>query len=300
MKQNILITGANGQLGQSLQYVFAKKQIEKFNIYSTDIDTLDITDCKALENYIINNQIDSIVNAAAYTAVEKAETEKEKAYLINEQAVVNLAAIAKKRNLFLIHISTDYVFDGTSRVPYTPEMPINPISVYGKSKAAGEKAILDQEIRSAILRTSWLYSPYGGNFVKTMVRLGQERDSLQVVNDQIGAPTYGADLADVIFAILGECNSFSGPEIYHYANEGVISWYDFAMEIMRLAQLDCQVSPISSAVYPAKVERPAYSVFDLTKIKKRFNLHIPTWAESLEKAMPEILSNTILLLSSKK
>ena len=292
MKQNILITGANGQLGQSLQRVYAQTQTEKYTLYSTDIDTLDITDYKALENYIINNRIDSIVNAAAYTAVEKAETEEEKAYLINEQAVANLAAIAKKQDLFLIQISTDYVFDGTSRVPYTPEMPINPISVYGKSKAAGEKVILDYKIHSAIIRTSWLYSPYGGNFVKTMLRLGKEKESLQVVNDQIGGPTYATDLAEAIFTILGECNSFSGTEIYHYANEGVISWYDFAKEIMRLAQLNCEVNPIPSAAYPAKVERPAYSVFDLTKIKNRFNLHIPTWTESLEKAMPELLSNT--------
>ena len=292
MKQNILITGANGQLGQSLQRVYAQTQTEKYTLYSTDIDTLDITDYKALENYIIHNKIDSIVNAAAYTAVEKAETEEEKAYLINEQAVANLAAIAKKQDLFLIQISTDYVFDGTSRVPYTPEMPINPISVYGKSKAAGEKVILDYKIHSAIIRTSWLYSPYGGNFVKTMLRLGKEKESLQVVNDQIGGPTYATDLAEAIFTILGECNSFSGTEIYHYANEGVISWYDFAKEIMRLAQLNCEVNPIPSAAYPAKVERPAYSVFDLTKIKNRFNLHIPTWTESLEKAMPELLSNT--------
>jgi len=292
MKQNILITGANGQLGQSLQRVYAQTQTEKYTLYCTDIDTLDITDYKALENYIIHNKIDSIVNAAAYTAVEKAETEEEKAYLINEQAVANLAAIAKKRNLFLIQISTDYVFDGTSRVPYTPEMPINPISVYGKSKAAGEKVILDYKIHSAVIRTSWLYSPYGGNFVKTMLRLGKEKESLQVVNDQIGGPTYATDLAEAIFTILGECNSFSGTEIYHYANEGVISWYDFAKEIMRLAQLNCEVNPIPSAAYPAKVERPAYSVFDLTKIKNRFNLHIPTWTESLEKAMPELLSNT--------
>ena len=292
MKQNILITGANGQLGQSLQRVYAQTQTEKYTLYCTDIDTLDITDYKALENYIIHNKIDSIVNAAAYTAVEKAETEEEKAYLINEQAVANLAAIAKKQDLFLIQISTDYVFDGTSRVPYTPEMPINPISVYGKSKAAGEKVILDYKIHSAIIRTSWLYSPYGGNFVKTMLRLGKEKESLQVVNDQIGGPTYATDLAEAIFTILGECNSFSGTEIYHYANEGVISWYDFAKEIMRLAQLNCEVNPIPSAAYPAKVERPAYSVFDLTKIKNRFNLHIPTWTESLEKAMPELLSNT--------
>lgn len=278
-KQNILITGANGQLGNCLRDLAADYQ-NSYNFYYTDVDTLDITDAAAVEEYIVNHHINIIINAAAYTAVDKAEDDKENAYSINCMAVKNLAEAAKKHRLFLVHISTDYVFPGNACMPYTETDPTGPLSVYGSTKLAGEHAIVESGCRAVIIRTSWLYSEYGNNFVKTMLRLGAERDMVKVVSDQIGGPTYAGDLAGAVLKMLGH-QLETGVEFYHFANEGVCSWYDFAKAIMELGGLDCRVEAIPTSEYPAKAHRPAFSVFNLCKIKQAIGLEIPYWRDSL-------------------
>ena len=283
MIYSILITGANGQLGQELQKAAKRTTNSDFSFVFTDVDTLDIRDKAQIRAFINKYNINVIINAAAYTAVERAETEVDLAYSLNENGVANLADIAREFNLLLIHISTDYVFDGTSRSPYKTTDKTNPLSVYGKSKLAGENAIRHSGCRSVIIRTSWLYSEYGNNFVKTMIRLGKERKEINVVNDQTGAPTYAGDLAAVILTFIEKKNNIKGCNVYHYANEGVISWYDFAVEILTLSKSDCKINPISAEFYPSKAVRPQYSVFDLSKIKKELEIEIPDWKESLKK-----------------
>ena len=279
MKKNILITGANGQLGNCLRDLAADFQ-DKYNFYYTDVAELDITDAAAIEAYIVDNQIDIILNAAAYTAVDKAEDDKENAYRINCTAVKNLAEAAKKHGLFLVHISTDYVFPGDACTPYTETDPTGPLSVYGRTKLAGEQAIVESGCRAVIIRTSWLYSEYGNNFVKTMLRLGAERDVVKVVCDQVGGPTYAGDLAGAVLKMLGH-QPETGVEFYHFANEGVCSWYDFAKAIMELGGMDCRVEAIPTSEYPAKAHRPAFSVFNLGKIKRTLSYEIPYWRDSL-------------------
>ncbi len=304
---NILVTGSNGQLGSELRELSSKYN---YNFLFTDRDTLDITDKNALEEYIARNDINIIINSAAYTAVDKAESDEVTAENVNHLAVKYLAQIAKDKNIQLIHISTDYVFDGKNYKPYTEDDVTNPNGIYGKTKLAGENAI--QEINpknSLIIRTSWVYSSFGANFVKTMLRLGKERDSLGVIYDQVGTPTYARDLAKAILDILSKTASFptsslgmqrdgnaastsmhsqagalerDGVEIYNYSNEGVLSWYDFAKEIMRMAKLDCQVNPIETVDYPTPATRPHYSLLNKSKIKKEFNLTIPFWKDSLD------------------
>ncbi len=275
MSDKILVTGAKGQLGTELQKLLP-------NAIFADIDVLDITDLEAVKKFVRDNQIDVIVNCAAYTAVDKAEDDIELTQKINEDGPRNLALSGAK----VIHISTDYVFDGTNHKPYLPEDKTNPVSVYGKTKRAGELAVLDNTKIAVVIRTAWLYSAHGNNFVKTMRRLGAEKESLNVVADQIGSPTFAEDLAQAIVTILPQMNE-TNKGIYHYTNEGVCSWYDFATEIMKLSGLSCKVNPIPSSAYPTKATRPFYSVLSKEKIKNVFNIEIPHWKESLVKCLKQ-------------
>ncbi len=279
--KNILITGANGQLGNCLRDLAADYQ-DKYNFYYTDVAELDITDAEAIDRYIIEHHIDIIINAAAYTAVDKAEDDEENAYRLNCSAVGNLAGVAKKHGLALVHISTDYVFSGEMATPYVETDVPAPKSVYGSTKLAGERAIVESGCRAVVIRTSWLYSEYGNNFVKTMLRLGREREFIRVVCDQIGGPTYAGDLAKVVFGMLDHLPEGEGTEFYHFADEGVCSWFDFAKAIMEMAGLDCRVEAIPTSDYPAKARRPAFSVFNLGKTKGTLGMVIPYWRDSLK------------------
>lgn len=250
---------------------------------------MDITSAREVEDFIRQNNIGIIINCAAYTNVDKAETEREAAMKINALGPEILAGAAKKSGATLIHISTDYVFDGTAHLPYTENNAINPTGVYGASKAAGEAAVIASGCRSVILRTSWLYSSYGNNFVKTMLRLGKEKQEIGVIFDQIGTPTYARDLADAILKIAGQlADTPRTGEIYHYSNEGVCSWYDFSTAVMKLSGAPCRVVPIETADYASATARPAYSVMNKRKIKADFGITIPHWQESLERCL-EIL-----------
>jgi len=279
---NILVTGSNGQVGRELQ---ALSSVYEYNFYFTDRDSLDITDKYVVEMFVKNNAIDIIINAAAYTAVDKAEEDKENADKVNHLATKYLAEIAKEHACKLIHISTDYVFDGKNYKPYTEDDTANPNGVYGATKLAGEKAMQKVNPKnSIIIRTSWVYSSYGANFVKTMLRLGKERASLGVIFDQVGTPTYAKDLARTILDILPQINN-EVVEIYHYSNEGVLSWYDFAKEIMRMAKIECVVNPIETKNYPTPATRPHYSLLNKAKIKKDFSITIPYWKDSLDNCL---------------
>jgi dTDP-4-dehydrorhamnose reductase len=275
MSNNILITGCNGQLGNEIRLLLP-------DAICTDADTLDITNEQAVDKFIKENDIDVIINRAAYTAVDKAEDDLELAKKINEFGPKNLAKTGCK----IIHVSTDYVFDGKNCKPYTPDDATNPVSVYGKTKLAGEQAVAEHAKEYAIIRTAWLYSSFGNNFVKTMRRLGGERETLNVVADQIGTPTYAGDLAQAIVEILPQINE-SNKGIYHYTNEGVCSWYDFATEIMHLSGLSCKVNPIPSSAYPTRATRPFYSVLDKTSIKETFNITISHWNEGLKRCLKQ-------------
>lgn len=279
---NILVTGANGQLGSELRKIGFSILDE---VFFTDVDELDITNLSAIESFVTRNDIDTIINCAAYTNVEKAEEDEALATKINTSAVENLAKIAEKESCLLIHVSTDYVFNGTAKTPYTEKEKASPIGVYGRTKWTGEQAILDSGCMYIIIRTAWLYSEFGNNFVKTMLRLGSERSEIKVVNDQIGSPTFAEDLAQAIISIMDNDERIEYQGIYHFTDEGVCSWYDFASEIIRSAGLNCQVKPISSSEYPSKVTRPAYSVLDKSKIKNTFNVDIPDWKPSLERCL---------------
>jgi dTDP-4-dehydrorhamnose reductase len=285
MTKNILITGAKGQLGNELQLLFP--QYQSFNFFATDVDTLDLCNKKAVEDFTGQNGIHYIVNCAAYTAVDKAEDEVELCYKINRDAVRNLAEAARGKAK-IIHVSTDYVFDGTANIPYRESDKTHPQSVYGKSKEAGERVLLEVNPESIIIRTAWLYSSFGNNFVKTMIRLGKERDSLNVVNDQTGTPTYAADLAKAILDIIvfSEKTQTFASGIYHYSNEGITTWFDFTKKIFQLSGIEnCRLNPIPTSGYPTKATRPMYSVLDKTKIKKTFAIFIPEWEESLRKCL---------------
>lgn len=270
-----LITGCNGQLGTEL-----KKRLP--NAICADVDMLDITDAVAVEKFVRENNIDVIINCAAYTAVDKAEDDIDLATKINVDGPRNLAKTGAK----IIHISTDYVFDGMGYRPYMPDDKTNPISVYGKTKRAGELAVLENAPVAVVIRTAWLYSPYGNNFVKTMRRLGAERDSINVVSDQIGTPTYAGDLADAIVQIIPQMTP-ENSGVYHFTNMGVCSWYDFATEIMDLSGLNCLVNPIKSSEYPTRAVRPFYSVLDKSKIQKVFNIKINHWKRSLQTCLKQ-------------
>ncbi len=287
MRKNILVTGANGQVGNELQALVANGHYKDVNFYFTDKESLDITDYNATKAFIEANSIDTIVNCAAYTAVDKAEEHPEEVYAINTKAVEHLAKLAKEYSIVLIHISTDYVFDGESHTPLSEDAPTNPQGVYAKSKREAEEKILEIAPKGAIIiRTSWIYSHTGHNFVKTMLRLGQERDALNVVCDQIGTPTYARDLARTILEILESNYDFSrDPEIFHYSNEGNCSWYDFAQAIFEISNIDCSITPISTQEYPTPAKRPPYSVLSKEKIKNEFQLQIPYWRDSLKSCL---------------
>lgn len=275
--KNILVTGANGQLGNALKEIAA--QYPDFQLLYTDKDTLDITSPEAVEAYFSAQTIHAVVNCAAYTAVDKAETEEEAAFLLNFQAPLILAEAAAKHNSAFIHISTDYVFDGRHHRPYTENNETSPQSIYGASKLRGEAAVLGYHPNAIIIRTSWLYSRYGVNFVLRMQELMKEKESLNVVYDQVGTPTYAPDLAAAILTILQHPEPAGG--IYHYSNEGVASWYDFAIAIKGLTGASCRISPVTSEQYPAAAKRPAYSVLNKEKIKSVFGITIPYWKDSL-------------------
>lgn len=286
---HILITGANGQLGNCLRDLAVEYQ-ERYRFFYTDVEELDITDAAAIDRYVADNQIQIIINAAAYTAVDKAEDDVDMAYKLNRDAVRNLAEVAKAHNCLLVHISTDYVFSGECCHPYKEDDTPAPKSVYGASKLAGEQAVAEVGCRAIIIRTSWLYSEYGHNFVKTMLRLGDERKEVSVVCDQIGGPTYAGDLAQAILLCLTSNLEKKGIQVYHFANEGVISWYDFAKAIMEISGKPCAVFPIFTGEYPAKAPRPAYSVFNLRKTKTELGISIPYWRDSLALIINKLLN----------
>ncbi len=283
---NILITGCNGQLGNEMRnYAIANGEwlvANGIQLYYTDVAELDITNLSAVQDFVRECQIDVIVNCAAYTNVDKAEDDEATAYLINATAVENLG----KSGARVIHVSTDYVFDGTAYLPYTEDQAACPNTAYGRTKRAGEELLLAACPEAIIIRTAWLYSAYGNNFVKTMIRLGNERDNLNVVFDQIGTPTYAADLAAAIFGFLQAPEWHAG--IYHFSNEGVCSWYDFTCEIHRQAGITCDVQPILSAAYPSKTTRPHYSVLDKTKLKQTLGVTIPHWTEALSRCLTKL------------
>ena len=283
---NILVTGANGQLGCEMRRLGA---VSPNNYIFTDVAELDITNADAVMYVAKHYSIDAIVNCAAYTNVDKAESDEAAAELINATAVGNLARAMKDVGGTLFHISTDYVFGSEGNTPRTEEMPLNPLGVYGRTKLHGEQAILESGCKALILRTAWLYSEFGNNFLKTMLRLTAEREQLNVVFDQVGTPTYAGDLALAIFSII-EAGVYEGNEgIYHFSNEGVCSWYDFAVEIAAVAgNTNCRINPCHSSEFTSPVTRPPYSVLDKTKIKNTFDIDIPHWRESMEYCIKRI------------
>lgn len=276
--KRILVTGANGQLGSEMRRL---GEISPNEYIFTDVAELDITDKDAVIAFTQQNNINVIVNCAAYTNVDKAEDDEATAELINATAVRNLAEAAKSVDATLFHVSTDYVFGSEGNTPRTEDMPLNPLGAYGRTKLHGEQSIAEVGAKAIIIRTAWLYSEYGNNFLKTMLRLTKEKETLNVVFDQVGTPTYAGDLAMTIFSII-EGDYYNGNEgVYHFSNEGVCSWYDFAQEISTAMGHKCQISPCHSNEFPSKVTRPPYSVLDKTKIKRTFGVDIPHWRESM-------------------
>lgn len=282
---NILVTGCNGQLGNEIQLL--EKENPQHCFFNTDVEELDITDQLAVEQFVAQNKIEGIINCAAYTAVDKAESNKELCTSLNTVAPAYLAAAIDKRNGWMIHISTDYVFDGTKHTPYVEDDTPCPNSVYGSTKLAGELGVRKFCKKAMIIRTAWLYSTFGNNFVKTMIRLGKEKEQLGVIFDQIGTPTYARDLAVVIMTAI---NKGIKPDVYHFSNEGVISWYDFTKAIHRIADIDtCHVKPLHTTEYPTPASRPAYSVLDKTKVKNAYGIEIPYWEESLAECIKKLV-----------
>ncbi len=286
---NILVTGAYGQLGSELGEL--AEQFSGWNFMFTDVDTLDITDREAVEAFFIEKKPDFVVNCAAYTAVDRAENEPEKARLVNAIAPSILAEASKKRNSGFIHISTDYVFGGDAFLPYSETDTENPSGVYGKTKREGEVLCREAYKDTLIIRTSWLYSSFGNNFVKTMLRLGREKELVRVVFDQVGSPTYAADLAKAVCSIIQIYENDRErylPGIYHFSNEGVASWYDFARAVFELRGIDCPAVPVLSDAFPVVAKRPHFSVLNKSKIKDKFNLEIPYWRDSLKVCLKKI------------
>ncbi len=287
---NILVTGANGQLGSAIKDNV--HGVVNCNIYFTDVEELDISKSKEIIDYLLEKDIDVVINCAAYTAVDRAEEDSDRAQLVNATAVnsiVKACEIAKAR---LIHVSTDYVFNGEQYKPLTEDMVVRPLGVYGITKREGEEYVLNSQIESIIIRTSWLYSSYGNNFVKTMMRLGKEKEELGVIFDQVGTPTYADDLAVFILQIINNQKKLDEfGKVYHFSNEGVASWYDFAIAIMEISKIDCKVKPLRTEDYPTPAKRPHYSIMDKSKTKKTFNVEIPYWRDSLKKCIDLILTN---------
>ena len=282
--KNILITGANGQLGNEMRVL--SEENKEYTYFFTDVAELDICNGQAVMDFVKANHIQVIVNCAAYTAVDKAEENIEFCTKLNADAVGYLAKAAEANQAEFIQISTDYVFDGTAHTPYRETEPTCPNSVYGSTKLAGEQNALTLCSRAMVIRTAWLYSTFGNNFIKTMIRLGKERDSLGVIFDQIGTPTYARDLARAIYAAIRQGVT---PGVYHFSNEGVCSWYDFTKAIHRLAGIkDCKVNPLHTEEYPTPAKRPHYSVLDKTKIKNTYHIEIPYWMDSLQSCIAQL------------
>lgn len=283
-RMNILVTGANGQLGNEMRRISAGSHD---HYIFTDVAELDITDASAVSDMVKGNDVEVIVNCAAYTNVDKAEDDEATADLLNNVAVRNLAEAAAAADALLIHVSTDYVFSGNGCIPYTEDSPVEPLGAYGRTKLAGEKSLAASGCRYMIFRTAWLYSPFGKNFVKTMRKLTAEKDTLNVVFDQVGTPTYAGDLAALIFKVISE--RMTGRQgIYHFSDEGVCSWYDFAVEICSLSGNVCDIRPCHSDEFPSRVKRPHFSVLDKTLVKNTFGIGIPYWKDSLKKCIDEL------------
>ena len=285
----VLITGSNGQLGSEIKELAAN--YKKLDFVFKDLPELDICNFEALQAFIMDNNINAIINCAAYTAVDKAEEDAEIAEKVNSKGVINIVKALQTLNGKLIHISTDYVFDGDHFLPYKETDPVSPVGVYGETKRAGELAVINSDIDSIVIRTSWLYSSYGNNFVKTMLRLGKEKESLGVIFDQVGTPTYARDLAKTCLEILTGVNALKiskNENLYHYSNEGIASWYDFAISIMELGGVDCIVKPIQTKDYPTFARRPHFSVLNKSKIKTDFKIEIPYWRDSLKDCIEKI------------
>ena len=282
----ILITGADGQLGSEFAELATDNRSLAYDFI--DVEDLDLTDRDAVEKYFKDNRYDYVINCAAYTAVDKAESDEETAFKVNAEAVGLLGEVTARYGSRVIHISTDYVFDGSANRPYAEDDRVNPVSAYGRSKLKGEELLMKNNPESVIIRTAWLYSRFGNNFVKTMLRLGKERDELRVVFDQVGSPTYAADLAKAILTIIEKTERGEAefvPGIYHYSNEGVISWYDFAYHILNLSEEDCRITPVLSEEYPVPAPRPAYSVLNKGKIKETYSVDVPYWYDSLKRML---------------
>lgn len=282
--QTVLVTGSKGQLGNEIQVL--APAYPQFNFIFTDVEELDICKREAVDGFFSENKIDFLINCAAYTAVDKAEDDEEKCYQINKDAVGYLGEASARHGVKMLHVSTDYVFDGKSYIPYTEDAPVSPATVYGRSKAEGEQRLVSVLQSAVIVRTSWLYSSFGNNFVKTMLKLGRERKRLQVVFDQVGTPTYAADLADALLQIISAAELVPG--IYHFSNEGVCSWYDFTLAIFKSAKIACDVLPIESREYPTKTPRPHYSVLNKQKVKSAYNLRIAHWEDSLNRCVQKL------------
>ena len=279
--KSVLVTGADGQLGVALRNI--SESFSGFEFYFTDVNTLDICDKTQVDAFVKSRNINVIVNCAAYTAVDKAEDDTDLCMRINCDAVRNIGEVAASVGAKVVHVSTDYVFDGCGTRPYREDDVTNPTSAYGMTKLAGEQALLSVCPDSVIIRTAWLYLETGSNFVKTMLRLGSERDTLGVVADQKGTPTYAGDLADAIKSVL-MAERFV-PGVYHYTNEGICTWYDFAIKIFEIADVECCVEPVTTAEYPTRAKRPAYSVLDKSKIKEIYGIQIPAWEDGLKRCL---------------
>lgn len=288
MPKTVLVTGATGQLGRSFQDVAA--QYPNISFSFVDRTKLDLSVPGQAAQYLQQHRYDYIVNCAAHTAVDKAEQERELAEQVNHLAVAELAQAAKEQGVYLIHVSTDYVFDGCHHKPYTEEHPTAPVNNYGQTKLNGERAIQFSGVNASIVRTSWVYSQHGNNFVKTMLRLGRDRDALNVIDDQVGSPTYAGDLASAIMALIDQQqnNPVTGCSLYHYSNEGVCSWYDFAKAIFDLAGIQCSVTPIETKDYPTPATRPHYSLLSKQKFKHNTGLSVPYWRDSLGACLQKI------------
>lgn len=289
-KTKILVTGSNGQLGSELRELSA--EYANYSFTFTDVAELDITDIKGLNDFFSKEKYDFVINCAAYTAVDAAESNQDMAFKLNTTAVDLLVEMAEKYGFFFVQISTDYVFDGEKNVPYVEEDVPIPSSTYGKTKLEAERLIIYSDINAIVIRTAWLYSTYGKNYVKSMIKYGNERDEMNIVFDQVGTPTYARDLADTILKIIPQLQKMEKPyrEVFHFTNDGVCSWYDFTKHIYNHEGIKCKVNPIRTSDYPTPAQRPAYSVLDKSKIKKTFGIDIPYWTDSLDAMLNKLNS----------
>jgi len=286
MNKTILVTGADGQVGNELRQLAGK--YPQYNFLFTNRNLLDITDRSQVDDYFNKNRIDIVINCAAYTAVDRAESEKEKAFSVNADAVLNLAVNCTTFQIPFLHVSSDFIFDGKKRTPYTESDTPNPLGVYAESKRKGEELALAANPKTIVVRTSWVYSSFGHNFVKTMLRLGKEKPELRVVNDQTGSPTYALDLAKALLTIAGKVDSVNQFGIFNYSNHGNITWYDFAKSILELKEINTPVIPIPTTEFPTPAKRPSYSVLDLSKIRLVYGVTVKDWKESLTECLQKL------------